>query len=161
MEHRLPAAEGQYLLKKFPGKGGWTYAEVPEIQPAAHTPFGWVAVTGSVDNYDLEHTKLMPMGNGQLFLPVKAAIRKKIKKEAGDYVQLKLFRIETPETVTEELLECFQNEAPQLYETFLKFTDAEQKAYLNWIYTAKSEDLKVERITRMMERLESGLRFFE
>ena len=103
----------------------------------------------------------MPMGDGQLFLPVKAAIRKKIKKEAGDHVHVTLYAIETPDGLTEELIECFKNEAPNLLETFSSFTTGEQKAYLNWIYTAKDDNTKVERITEMMIRLESGLRFFE
>ncbi len=29
-----------YLLEKFPGKGGWTYALIPEILPDKHVHFG-------------------------------------------------------------------------------------------------------------------------
>ena len=86
----------QYRLKKFPGKGGWTYAEIPEIPQDRKAHFGWVRVNGSIDGYPLNKHKLMPMGNGTLFLPVKAAIRKKIGKEEGDHVQIileKCFRI--------------------------------------------------------------------
>jgi hypothetical protein len=75
-----PLVNGDYLLQKFPGKGGWTYAAIPEILQNKKNPFGWVKVKGSVDGYELKQYKLMPMGEGRLFLPVKAAIRKKIKK---------------------------------------------------------------------------------
>ena len=33
-------------LQKFAGKGGWTYARIPEIMPDKKTPFGWVKSKG-------------------------------------------------------------------------------------------------------------------
>ena len=83
-----PLVNATYLLQKFPGKGGWTYAAIPEIIQDKTKPFGWVTVRGSIDDYELKQYKLMPMGEGRLFLPVKAAVRKAIKKEAGDYVKI-------------------------------------------------------------------------
>ena len=85
-----PLVNKKYLLEKYPGKGGWTYARIPEILQDKNTPFGWVKVMGSIDGYEIKNYHLMPMGNGQLFLPVKAAIRKKIGKETGDWVQVVL-----------------------------------------------------------------------
>jgi hypothetical protein len=78
----------QFLLKKFPGKGGWTYAAIPEVSQPKRIPFGWVRVKGSIDSYKFTRCKLMPMGNGQLFLPVKAEIRNKIRKKEGDMVHI-------------------------------------------------------------------------
>ncbi|MCB0497551.1 MAG: DUF1905 domain-containing protein [Cyclobacteriaceae bacterium] len=150
-----------YLLKKFPGKGGWTYTEIPEIEQNKSNPFGWVKVSGFVDQHELKHYKLMPMGNGKLFLPVKAAIRKKIKKEAGDWVRVKLFIDKTPTEIPEEIIECFKNEPPKVYETFLSFTEGEQKAYIDWIYEAKKEDTKVERIVAMMGRVSQSKKFYD
>ena len=152
---------GDYLLKKFPGKGGWTYAEIPEIAQNPNNPFGWVKVSGSIDEFELKQYKLMPMGNGQLFLPVKAAIRKKIKKEAGDWVKIILQPDESPLGIPEEILECFGNEPPLLYERFTSFPEGDQKAYLDWIYEAKTDETRVRRIVEMMERLQDNLRFYD
>ena len=73
----------------------------------------------------------MPMGNGKLFLPVKAEIRNKIRKQAGDTAKIILFddqsKLETPK----EIIECFQYKPPKTYETFLELTEGEQKAYLD------------------------------
>ncbi|GAA4830807.1 YdeI/OmpD-associated family protein [Algivirga pacifica] len=151
----------EYLLKKFPGKGGWTYAEIPEISQDKSNPFGWVRVRGFIDDYELKQYKLMPMGEGKLFLPVKAAIRKNIKKEAGDIVSIQLFLDETPFLLPEEIKECLLNEPPSIYETFLSFTEGEQKAYIDWIYDAKMEDTKVSRIVEMINRLEKGLKYYD
>ena len=76
-----PLIDEKYLLEKFPGKGGWTYAKIPEILQDKSSPFGWVRVRGSIDGYEIKSYHLMPMGNGNLFLPVKAEIRKKIEKK--------------------------------------------------------------------------------
>ncbi len=86
-----PLVNRKYLLEKFSGKGGWTYAAIPEILPDQKAHFGWIKVKGSIDGYHFKSYKLMPMGNGKLFLPVKAEIRKKIGKNAGDYVDVILF----------------------------------------------------------------------
>ena len=146
-----------YLLEKFPGKGGWTYARIPEIKPDKNAPFGWVRVKGTIDDYEIKNYHLMPMGNSQLFLPVKAEIRKKIKKQAGDYVTVILYLDNTPAELPEELKLCLQNE-PNAYETFCSYTDGEQKAFIDWIYSAKKEETKVERIVKMLKKLEKGER---
>lgn len=95
----------------------------------------------------------MPMGNGQLFLPVKAAIRKEIGKQAGDFVNVILYANETPLEIPEEIMLCFENEPKQAYENFMHLTEGEQKAYLDWIYEAKKEDTKARRVVEMMDRL--------
>ena len=82
MNKEKALVNAQYLLEKFPGKGGWTYAVIPDISPGKRIPFGWVRVSGSIDAHELKRYKLMPMGNGQMFLPVKAEIRKIINKKS-------------------------------------------------------------------------------
>lgn len=156
-----PLVNGSYLLEKFPGKGGWTYARIPEVLQNKNNPFGWVQVRGTVDGYALNQYKLMPMGNGQLFLPVKAAIRKQIRKEAGDYVTIVLYADASRIEIPEDIIACFKNEPQQIYENFLQFTEGEQKAYLDWIAAAKNEETKVNRIVMMMERISNKLRLHD
>lgn len=154
MSSDQPLVDAKYLLEKFPGKGGWTYAAIPEIPQNKHTPFGWVRVRGRIDDYELKRYKLQPMGNGQLFLPVKAAIRKAIGKTAGDHVHIILFLDELPSGVPEEILDCFANEPKELYDSFNSLSNFEKKAHLDWIYDAKTEDGKAQRIVEMMAKLE-------
>lgn len=151
----------KYLMKKFPGKGGWTYVEIPEISQNKNNPFGWVKVKGFIDSYELKQYKLMPMGNERLFLPVKAAIRKVIKKQAGDYVNVILYSDESLLEIPEEILLCFEQESKILYETFMAYTEGERKTYLDWIYSAKTDETKAVRIATMMSRLQKKLRFYD
>ncbi|MGB1037062.1 MAG: YdeI/OmpD-associated family protein [Bacteroidia bacterium] len=154
-----PIVSSKYLLKKFPGKGGWTYAEIPEVLQNPKNPFGWVKVRGSIDDFELKQYKLMPTGNGRLFLPVKAAIRKKIKKEEGDFVHVTLYSDESKLETPKEIIECFSFEPKKTYETYLNLSEGDQKAYLDWIYSAKKEETKANRIMEMMNKLQRGIRF--
>ncbi|MEQ8928222.1 MAG: YdeI/OmpD-associated family protein [Fulvivirga sp.] len=156
----MPKIDKDYLLKKFPGKGGWTYAEIPEIPQDKRSPFGWVRVNVSIDGFEMKKYKLMPMGNGQLFLPVKAEIRKKIKKGAGDTVhviiEIDQSSLETPQ----EILDCFANEPKSTFDFYNSLTQHEQKVYLDWIYDAKTEEKRAERIIEMMDKLAAGRKFY-
>ncbi|NUN99000.1 MAG: DUF1905 domain-containing protein [Saprospiraceae bacterium] len=152
-----PLVNQTYLLQKFPGKGGWVYAAIPEVLQNKNNPFGWVKVKGSIDGYEFRQYKLMPMGNGQLFLPVKAEIRKKIGKQEGDFVTVVLYADDSALEIPEDILACFENEPPAIYQRFISLTEGEQKAYLDWIYSAKTATTQADRIVRMMEQLQENL----
>ena len=152
MESEKPLINKKYLLEKFPGKGGWTYAAIPEVLQDKHAPFGWVKVKGQIDDFEIKNYKLMPMGNGKLFLAVKAEIRKKIGKEEGDWINVVLFADNAPTEIPEELLLCLRDDPPA-YKTFLSYTDGQQKEFIDWIYSAKTDQTKVERIAETLRKL--------
>lgn len=145
--------EKECLLKKFPGKGGWTYIEVPEISPDKNVPFGWVTVSGSIDNYVFQKFKLQPKGNGMLFLPVKAEIRKAIKKGAGDHVLLKIQIDNSPAVLPAEIRECFENEPKIIFERFMALPENKKQAWIKSIYSTNSDDAKAVKIVEMMKSL--------
>ena len=155
------AISGCYLLKKFPGKGGWTYAEIPEIDKNPENPFGWVKVSGFIDSFKLNQVKLMPLGNGKLFLPVKADIRKKIKKEAGDHVDITLEIDESAYRVPREILECLENEPGNVLQKFNNLSEGEQKAYIDWIYAASTDQTRVSRIVQLIDDMSKGTGFYK
>ncbi len=147
-----PLVNALYQLQKFPGKGGWTYASIPEVLQNKNTPFGWVKVNGSIDDYPLLHYKLMPMGNGTLFLPVKAEIRKKIKKQEGDWVMVTLYADTDSLVTSEEILLCFKDE-PEAYAAFCKLSETKKAEKLNWIKNGKEEVEISNRIATTIQQL--------
>ena len=152
MQKEVPIVDDIYTLQKFPGKGGWVYTYVPNNLQNKSNPFGWVTVKGFIDDYELKQYKLMPTKNNQLFLPIKVAIRKIINKQEGDKVRVILFLDESSIEIPEEFLLCLKDE-PQAYSNFSRFKESEQKAYLDWIYEAKTEKTKVERINNAIQQL--------
>lgn len=155
MKNESPLVDKHCVLERFPGKGGWTYARVPEIPQNKKTPFGWVTVKGSIDHYEFKSYKLMPMGNGELFFPVKAQVRKRIGKEAGDEVRIILFKDDAPIEIPEELALCLRDE-PGAYETFIRLKEGEKKAFIDWIAAAKTEDTKVSRMAATITKIVAG-----
>jgi hypothetical protein len=155
-----PLIDKKYRLEKFRGKGGWTYARIPQVKQNKNVPFGWVKVKGSIDGYAIRKYHLMPFGDGSLMLPVKAEIRKKIKKEEGDLVHIILYPDNEPLEVPDEMLLCLSDE-PEALRFFRSLSESEQKFYIHWIYSAKKEETKINRLAKTINRLLKGLKMYD
>jgi hypothetical protein len=142
-----------YTLKKFSGKGGWTYAEIPEISQNKQNPFGWVTVSGFIDKHPINRQKLMPMGNDRLFLSVNKSVRNKIGKQAGDTVKITIYEDNTPIDIPAELIECFEYEDKNLYNKFKSLSESEKRSIIDWIYSAKTEETKAKRIAELFKKI--------
>lgn len=146
----------KYRLGKFPGKGGWTYAHIPEFSEGKRKYSVMNKVSGTIDNYEISNATLMSMGNRRYFLPLNATIRKKIGKEAGDWVHITLHVNETGGPVaTDEFTDCLKDE-PAAWKHYQTFTKTEQKAWMNWVNEPVDEKIRIERIAAAVTKIAAG-----
>lgn len=74
--------KGEFLIEKFEGKSAWHFVRLP-LELRKNSPFGWLQVKGKINTYQFNQYKLMPMGNGFLFLPLKKEVRKLLNVSEG------------------------------------------------------------------------------
>ena len=142
-------------------KTGWSYVFVSaviagQIKPNQRKSF---RVKGSIDAVPVQGLSLLPMGDGDFIISLKAALRKQLKKEAGAEVTLSLtydadFKVEIPE----DLEICLADEDDLLLQ-FLSMPKSHQNYYINWLNTAKTEATRTKRIVLIMNAMAKKLNF--
>lgn len=152
-------------IRKFSKKGektGWTYIEIPaesaqELFPGNKISF---RVKGRLDNFKIEQVALMPMGKGSFILPLNSGMRKGTGKKAGDVLNVSIVLDNSPVLLSEELLECLEEE-PKALEQFKKLPPSHQKYYSKWIQSTKTFDTKSKRIAMAVNALLKGYHYGE
>lgn len=145
------------LIKKFGNRGektGWTYIEIPatiavKLKPNNKRSF---RVKGKLDDYTFEGLALIPMGEGNFILALNATIRKKIRKQKGAFLNIKIATDNNPVKLNAELMDCLADE-PESLAFFNQLTPGHRKYFSNWIDSAKTDATKTKRIAQTITAL--------
>ena len=143
-------------------KTGWSYITIPadlaeKLKPGFKKSF---RVKGKLDNYTISQQALLPMGNGEFILPLKAIIRKAIRKNKGAMLRLSLELDIKPLKVSAELLECIVD-SPNAEKKFRSLPHSHQMYYSNWIESARTVGTKAKRISLTILAMEKNLSYAE
>jgi hypothetical protein len=153
------------IIEKFNKMGektGWTYVFIPfdvaeKINPKVKKSY---RVKGKIDAVPIKQMALIPMGNGDFIIPLKADLRKKIKKQKGEKVKLSLELDSSEFKLSSDFLECLKEEKDA--EKFFKtLTPGHQKYFSRWIDEAKTIETKSKRIARSIEGFKMKMGFPE
>ena len=144
-------------LLKFKEKGektGWTYIEIPsklaeQLNPGVKKSF---RIKGKLDAYSFDALALLPMGEGNFILPLKADIRRSLKKNAGAHVQVQMALQPKGYSLDTEFLECL-NDEPKALEFFNSLTGSHRNYFSKWIESAKTTETKAKRIVMAVNAL--------
>src|ERR1700753_4010202 len=93
-------------------KTGWSYIGIParlaqQLMPGNRKSF---RVKGKLDDHPIKSVALLPMGDGDFIMPLKAEIRKILRKQKGDSLQVELVVDKKPVEPPKDLLECLEDE---------------------------------------------------
>ena len=120
-------------------KTGWTYIIIParvanKLNPGVKRSY---RVKGKLDEFKIEKTSLIPMGEGDFIIPINAAIRKGLGKRKGATVKVQLEIDHSPILPPVELIECLKDE-PEAYNYFNSLPQSHRNYFTKWIGSAKS-----------------------
>lgn len=152
-------------IKKFGQMGektGWTYIEVPATLATGLMPSNKKSfrVKGKIDALVISGVALIPMGEGDFILPLNLSIRKEIRKQKGQTVNVKLQLDTEPYQLNKELVACLEDEQ-EAKELFYSYPVSHQNYYSKWIESAKTEETKIKRITQTVIGLSKGMNYPE
>jgi len=146
------------LILQFADQGektGWSYIEIPadiaqQLKPGNKKSF---RVKGMLDGFAVSGMALMPMGEGNFIMALKAEVRKGIHKNAGAMLQVKLeedkdYKIEIPD----DLQECFDFE-PEAVDFFYTLPKSHREYFIKWINEAKTAETRNKRIVNTVNAM--------
>ncbi|MFT5883804.1 MAG: hypothetical protein ACI9IP_000251 [Arcticibacterium sp.] len=142
--------ELEQVLDKYGEKGektSWTFAIIKarianELKPNTKKSF---RVKGFIDQLPIKQLALIPIGEGDFILPVNANIRRKIGKEDGNNVMLKLEEDFSEFQFSEDFLACLEDE-PKANDFFGTLSPGHQRYFSKWIESAKAIETKTKRL---------------
>ena len=136
-------------------KTGWSYIEIPadlaqQLKPGNKKTF---RVRGMLDGYAVKGLALMPMGDGNFIMALKADIRKAIHKNKGAMLHVSIeedldFKIEVPD----DLKECFDFE-PEALDFFNSLAKSHREYFIKWIESAKTNETRAKRIVNTINAM--------
>jgi hypothetical protein len=141
-------------FKKQGEKTGWTYFIIPsklaqKINPGVKKSY---RIKGSLDNYMFSGLSILPMGEGDFLLALNAAIRKGIRKKAGDTLLVKIELDQSKYQLNKELMELLESE-PKALAHFNSLPGSHQNYFSKWIESAKTINTRHDRIASTLNAM--------
>jgi len=136
-------------------KTGWSYIAIPpdlaqRLKPNNKKSF---RVRGMLDGLAVSGMALMPMGNGDFIMALKADVRKALHKNSGAMLAVSIeedvdYKVDLPE----DLKECFDFE-PEAFDFFMSLAKSHREYFIKWINGAKTNETRNKRIVNTVNAM--------
>ena len=152
-------------IQKFDQQGektGWTYITMPAAIAQAIKPNNKKSfrVKGKLDAYAFAGVALLPMGEGDFIMALNATMRKAIKKQKGDQLQVVIEEDKIGYALNADFMACLQDE-PKAKAYFESLPRGHQNYFSKWIESAKTEATISKRIAQAITALSRQMGFAE
>ena len=143
-------------------KTGWSYIRVPsavaeKLMPGNKKSF---RVKGRLDDHPISKVALLPMGEGDFIMALKAAIRKALGKRKGDSIRVELEVDKAVIKPPAALMDCLADE-PDALAYFNSLPKSHQNYFGNWVREAKTEGTRTKRLASVVNAMARRLTFAE
>jgi len=132
-------------------KTGWSYIRLPaalaeKLMPGVRKSF---RVKGRLDEHAIEKVALLPMGEGDFIMPLKANVRRTLRKQKGDSLRVELEVDKAVIKPPKDLMECLADE-PEALAYFKTLPKSHQNYFGNWVREAKTEGTRTKRLASVI-----------
>jgi hypothetical protein len=143
-------------------KTGWSYIRISAAQAAKLMPGNKKSfrVKGRLDDHPIEKMALLPMGEGDFIMALKASVRKAIRKQKGDSLRVELEVDKAVIKPPKELMECLADE-PAALAHFSSLPRSHQNYFGGWVRSAKTEGTRASRIACVVDAMAKKMNFGE
>ncbi|MBX3164538.1 MAG: DUF1905 domain-containing protein [Bacteroidetes bacterium] len=153
------------IIQKFSNnkeKTGWSYVEMPvdiwkKLKLKNRREF---RVKGFLDDVNVERLSCMPMKDGNFIIPLNAELRKKLGKNEGAMLHLKIEVDTSPALQSAELMECLNDDDIALKQ-FNSLLLSHRNYFHRYVYTAKGAATKAGRIVNVINAMHKKQDFGE
>jgi hypothetical protein len=152
-------------IQRFGKKGektGWSFIEISKSQAGKLNPGVKKSyrIKGKIDNYVIQKTAILPMGDGKFILPINAEMRKATGKGEGDSLKVNFELDERQLAPSGDFMKCLKDD-PRALAHFKTLPKGHQNYFSKWIDSAKTIPTKTKRITMAVIALAAGQGFPE
>jgi hypothetical protein len=143
-------------------KTGWSYIRVSADLAAKLLPGNKKSfrVKGKLDEQAIEKMALLPMGEGDFILALKASVRKSLRKQKGDSLRVELEVDKAVIKPPKDLMECLADE-PAALAYFSSLPKSHQNYFGNWVREAKTDHTRTKRLSCVVEAMAKRQNFGE
>jgi len=152
-------------LERFKNKGektGWTIASLPDsvYKKFKRPDKKEFRVKGFIDDVAVEKLVVYPIGHGEFILALNGVLRKKLGKEAGDTIALRLELDEAGGLRSPEMIEALKEDGVA-WLAFQALKVSHQNYFHRHVANAKRADTKAGRIIETIMAMHQGMDFGE
>lgn len=147
---KIPKQKFKVKMRKM---GAWVIVITPIDVKKVFGRAGHVRVKGTIDGFPFDDTSLMPMGTGEHCMPIKAQIRKAIRKGANDTIEIILEEDFAELKIPEELKEAFEA-SPEAEKMFNAYSPSNKRNYTKYISESKRKETRERRAVASVLRIE-------
>ena len=142
----------QLELKYEPRKGAWTYhIQIPNTKHIIGK-WGFLKVSGFIDDYKIESKNLFTITGQDKLLSINETIRKSIKKSGGDIVTVTLYLLEKKQEISEkQIIDTFKES--DVLPAFNQRSQDEKSAMINTILAEKNVEKQINTMVKYINKL--------